>query len=106
MTTPVKQHTASLRGLELCAYKEDRDLRCLPSLRSLFLSRVQLNRKQVYRLPAGLVYLAVSCAYNAHALSIPSAGAVYLDASSCNKDLLILADHRICFEFWGRTGAK
>ena len=95
MTTSVKQHTASLRGLELNSCKEDRDLRCLPSLRRLVIHRgvvEQASDQKVYRLPAGLVFLAVC-----------GEGRVYLDASSCSKKLLIAADPHIRLELVGEN---
>ena len=98
MTTVVKQHTASLRGLELDSCKEDRDLRCLPSLRRLVIHRAvvqQASDQKVYRLPAGLVCLAVV-----------GEGIAYLDASSCSKDLLIVAEPNLCLQFVGQNGCN
>ena len=95
----VERYPASLCGLELPCYKDDRDLRCLPSLRRVVLDRnfsESVKRDPgVFRLPAELACLAIY-----------GAGDAILDASSCSEDLLIMADHRIHVEFVGQDKRK
>ena len=90
VTTSATQRPASLRSVELGAWDEDRDLRCLASLRHLVLGVLQDSDRRMYRLPAGLECLAVY-----------GEGIAYLDVSSCSKDLMVMADRRERLKFVG-----
>ena len=107
VTPSVEYYPASLCSLELCFHKKDRDLRCLSSLRHLILSQhspVQQDSDHgVYRLPAGLACLAISGLVG---LAVRGGGTVHLDASSCSKDLQIIADPRIRVHIMGQDGCS